>query len=79
MNFDLAQSIDDLDQRDVFDPELNHFSQLHPDLNSFHKSEYYDITEFNSINSYSLKDLSLVHINIRSLYHKVDHLFALLN
>ena len=47
MNFDLAHSIEDLDQRDVFadiDPELNHFSQLYPDLNSVHKSEYYDIT-----------------------------------
>ena len=82
MNFDFAQSIEDLDQRDVFtdiDPELNSFSQLYPDLNSVHKSEYCDITKFNSINSNSLKDLSLVHINIRSLYHKVDHLFALLN
>ena len=61
------------------DPNMNHFSQIYPDLNSVHKSQYHDFTKFNTINSNSLKDLSLVHINIRSLYHEADHLLALQN
>ena len=40
MNFDHAQLIDKFDQEDIFadiDPELNHFSQLYPELNSTYK------------------------------------------
>ena len=80
MNFDHAQLISEFDQEGIFadiDPELNHFSQLYPELNSTYKSDYYDITKFNTILSKNSKDLSLIHINIRSLFHKIDHLQAL--
>ena len=80
MNFDHAQLISELDQEDIFtdiDPELNHFSQLYPELSSTYKSDYYDIPKFNTIFSNNSKDLSLIHINIRSLFHKIDHLQAL--
>ena len=74
--------IGEFDQEGIFadiDPELVYFSKLYPELNSTYKSDYYDIPKFNFILSKNSKDLSLIHINIRSLFDKFDHLQALLD
>ena len=69
---------DDLTHADI-DPELNHFSELYPDIHSSIISKYYSIEAFNKIDSKSSNDLAVIHVNVRSLFNKLDHFQALLD
>ena len=60
------------------DPEINHFSNLYPNFPSNFNCEYYDITKFNTLPLKSNHDLAIFHVNIRSLFNKIDQLYALL-
>ena len=61
------------------DPDVNHFSSLFPDLQSDFNSQYYSTDKFNSTIEVSSNCLSTMHLNIRSLYHKIDDLQVFLN
>ena len=60
------------------DPEINHFSQVFPDTHECFNSEYFDIGKFNLKCSTTPNDVAILHINIRSLFHKIEHLIGFL-
>ena len=62
-----------------FDAELNHFNEVYPELNSNVQSLYYDLDQFKSSCISTSNDLSIFHVNVRSLYPKMDELLCLLS
>jgi len=54
------------------DGDVNHFNALYPGLNDDNQSKYYDVASFNSSVRKSEDDLALFHLNVRSLYPKLD-------
>ena len=61
------------------DPDINHFNSIHSGINNTWNSSYYSIDSFNGEFSKSCNDFLLIHVNIRSLFHKIDHFLSLLN
>ena len=65
--------------RDI-DADLNHFEELYPCLNDSQIEQYYSSDRFNSVfSSGSMNDLSIIHLNIRSLGANGDILNAYLS
>ena len=65
--------------RDIFndiDADMNHINSLFPDLRDSNSSLYYNYSEFNDVCTISDRNLSVVHINIRSLYPKIEEVKA---
>ena len=60
------------DQYDVVDVDANHLNALYPDLDSADQSKYYTIDDYNNMFSQDSSDFSLMHLNVRSLYSKLD-------
>ena len=59
------------DNNDIFndiDPEVSHFANNIPRLNSEH-SDYYSIDKFNKYFISNVNDLNIIHCDIRSLYY----------
>lgn len=78
VNSEIGETIDHNDFFSEIDPEINHFSQIFPDTQANFNSEYYDIGKFNLNCSTTSNDIAILHINIRSLFHKIEHLKGLL-
>ena len=58
---------------DAIDADLNHFDLLFPSFNNSNSDQYYDGTKFNQkFLSTETNDLSLIHLNIRSLQRNGD-------
>ena len=57
------------------DADINHFDDLYPSINESNMKQYYTADEFNDkFSSNNGKDLSVFHINIRSLNKNGDEL-----
>ena len=65
------------------DPEVNHLNEMYPNLFSNSKCQYYDMNSFNNLQwqSSGTSDLSILHVNIRSLGadSKMEQVGALLH
>ena len=61
---------------DDIDGDVNHFGNLYPDLDNESRSRYYDIDSFNADCRKGKSDLALLHLNVRSLYSKLDNLIS---
>ena len=61
------------------DPDLNSFNQIYPELRSEHSSNYHDLSSFNKKFSKTEKDFAVIHVNIRSLFNKIDTFTGLLS
>ena len=72
MNF----TFDDNDPNNI---DMNHFSSLYHNLNSECQSSYYTCDEFNEQFAQSSNDFKIMHLNICSLYPKVDIFTAFLS
>ena len=59
------------------DADLNHFNEIYPQLNHDDQSNYYDIDTFNKIKYTSNEDLTIIHLNIRSLSRNFDAVHTL--
>ena len=58
---------------EAIDADLNHFDLLFPSFNNSNSEQYYDGTKFNQkFLSTETNDLSLIHLNIRSLQRNGD-------
>jgi len=55
-----------------FDVDLNYFDQAYPDLNNNDQSAYYDVHRFVSDIEKNDRDVAVIHLNVRSLYGKVE-------
>ena len=67
---------------DEIDPNDNHFSVLNPDFRLNFENQYYDVDEFNSecsVNGCGVNDLSVIHVNVRSLRKNGDPLSVYLS
>lgn len=65
----LLMVIDRLLELDV---DASHFNALYPNLRSDDHSKYYSIDDFNATFSLNSSDFNLLHLNIRSIYPKLD-------
>ena len=57
------------DRFDEIDADLNHFEELYPELCHI-SNQYYDVEKFNDtfgVNGSVVNDLSVIHVNVRSL------------
>ena len=70
MNFDIISEVD---------IETNHFSELFPNLQQSIDEQYYTIDKFNGNFSANNNDLSIFHVNIRSLNASGDILSGFLS
>lgn len=61
------------------DADLHHYNELYPEINSGTGSDYFTFDKFNNDFSSNYNNFSLIHLNIRSLYPKVDEFQAELN
>ena len=52
--------------------QANHFNELYPEMLGDIQSKYYGIDEFKSAITKSSRDIAVIHLNIRSLYAKLD-------
>ena len=59
------------------DADLNHFMNIYPDLFNEDRSHYYDIDKFNSLECDPSFDLSVIHVNARSMSANFDQFYAL--
>lgn len=64
-------------QNDYFnniDADLNHFNELYPDLTTINRNQYYSDEKFNNVFGVSddNRDLSVIHLNIRSMFKNGD-------
>jgi len=62
----------EVDELDDVDGDVNHFNALYPDLSETSQSKYYGVDEFNAVCHKSDNDSAIIHLNIRSLYPKLD-------
>lgn len=65
---------------DDMDVDTQHLNLMFPTLNVSEGDQYYDINKFRLIDNVSMNDLSIFHLNIRSLLApgKLDNLLGLL-
>ena len=68
----------DLSYLDEIDAENNHFNHIYPGLNSVNSCKYYSFDEFNETFINEENDFSLLTLNARSLFPKLDQLNHLL-
>ena len=71
-------------QSDFFsdlDVELNHLNLLYPDLTANNRNQYYSDDKFNSVFCVNevCRDLSVLHLNIRSMFKNGDALITYLS
>lgn len=59
------------------DADVNHFNQLFPDLNNNNSHQYFNAETINNLRCNS-KDLSIFHLNIRSINAHLDETIAFL-
>ena len=67
---------------DIFgdiDVETNHFNAVYPNLFENQRNQYYTTDKFNDNFSFNNRDLSIFHLNIRSLSKNGDNLDAFLS
>jgi len=72
----------DPDNNDIFvdiDADVNHLNVQYPQSDSHKQSEYYDVNKFNSLSYNTNSDLSIVHLNCRSLACNKDEIVVLLD
>jgi len=68
------------DRNDILlniDADVNHFNELYPQLETNSQSEYHDISKLNSLDYLPNRDLSVIHLNCRSLNANYDEILAL--
>jgi len=58
------------------DVDMNHFNELYPDSIE-QRSEYYNSQKFNDEIEVTVSDISVVHMNVRSLSCNIDEVLAL--
>ena len=71
----MIDSIDELDLSDV----LNDLNDIYPSLTQSQESLYYSLSKLNESFIDCSNDLSIAHLNVRSLYPKIDEFAALLD
>lgn len=72
--------MNELNDNQIFyeiDADLNHFNELYPELDSNKRSQYYDVSSLANLEPTSSRDLSVMHLNIRSLNAHFDEFVAL--
>jgi len=57
-----------------FDVDLNYFNQVYPDIGSDNQSDYYSAERFKNQIKVSPGDVTVLSMNIRSMYGKLDEL-----
>ena len=60
------------------DPDINYLNELYPNADSIASTEYYEINALGELMFPSKEDLSVFHVNIRSLVPKLDEINILL-
>ena len=71
--------VDLADQMRDFDPEINHINVLYPDINADGRCKYYTYNSFNTSVEVNKVDLTVLHLNICSIFNKHEDLINLLN
>ena len=51
---------------------------MYPNIDTNRRNQYFNISKFNSDLTKSVSDLAVIHININSLFPKLDHFLALI-
>ena len=67
---------------DIFndiDPEISNFAEIFKNLNNSEHSDYYSIDKLNENCVTNVKDLNIIHCNIKSLHAHHDEFLALLS
>ena len=64
---------------DDLDPDINLINQSFPGINLTNNSKYYDINSINLEVKKEKDDFCVLHLNIRSIYNKVDELISLIS
>ena len=76
MNFTTAENI--ILHHDL-DPDINLFNRIYPGINSNYDSKYYDLALINQTCSKSNCDFALVHLNVRSIFNKIDEFISMIS
>ena len=61
------------------DPDLNIFNRIFPGINSNNNSLYHDYNSLNNSFIKSKNDFALFHLNIRSIFNKMDELLSMIS
>ena len=79
MNFGTSSYINNILVQNDLDPDLKLFNIMYPETNTGYRSNYHDSNSINHTFSKLNNDFGLIHLNIRSLYNKLDDFISMVS